>query len=199
MGPTSMSPDEIGYSRNMTQQTVTRKGHFDACHRVVNQTSCCRFIHGHSYLYELTFAFDSIEQIGYAIDFKEIKRVACRWIDDYLDHGTLLNPEDEHLFKACEATKSKMWMMSLNGAGKYCNPTAENIAKEMYIAIGFLLNSSNLKLKQIRLYETPNCFTDCTSNSITTTEEYNFLKRHLTELEQFKQALGTVEYDDRKI
>jgi len=182
----------------MSYQTITRKGHFDACHRVVNQISCCRFIHGHSYLYELTFKFDQIHAIGYALDFKEIKRIGCQWIEDFLDHGTILNPEDNHLLRACESTESRMWQMSLNGAGKYCNPTAENIAKEMFLAISLLLNDNILNLYQIRLYETPNCFTDCFAESITEEEKTNFMDFNKNRLQKYKEEKGIINYDDRE-
>jgi 6-pyruvoyltetrahydropterin/6-carboxytetrahydropterin synthase len=200
MGPTSMSPDELYRLKHpIIYQTITRKGTFDSAHRVMNEKMKCYNLHGHTYLYELQFSFNQMENIGYAIDFKEIKRVGCQWIDDKLDHGTILNPYDQHVFLACEATKSKMWHMSLNGAGNYCNPSVENIAKEIFLAVGFLLNNKYLKLQKVRLYETPNCFTDCFMDSITNEEKENFMKFHLSDLEKYKQDLGTVEYDDRKI
>lgn len=204
MGPTSMSPEEIGKKKrnNLSLpplQTVTRKGSFDAGHRVMNERVKCFNLHGHTYLYELEFSFDSMKAIGYAIDFKEIKRVGCEWIEDNLDHAMLLNPDDRHISLACHATGSKTWYMSLNGIGKYCNPTVENIVKEMYIALDYLFSDNNLKLSKIRLYETPNCFTDCTIESISLEEKENFLSRHLKDLQKYKQEKGTIEYDDRNI
>jgi hypothetical protein len=58
------------------KQYITRKGNFDSGHRVMNERMKCFNIHGHTYLYELEFEFNEMEEIGYAIDFKEIKRVA---------------------------------------------------------------------------------------------------------------------------
>jgi 6-pyruvoyltetrahydropterin/6-carboxytetrahydropterin synthase len=140
-----------------------------------------------------------MEDIGYAIDFKEIKRIGCQWIEDYLDHGMILNPEDKNVILACEATKSKTWFMSLNGAESYCNPSVENIVKEMFLAVGYLLNTDHLILKKIRLYETPNCYSDCHASSITELEKFNFMQQHKTDLDNYKSKLGTIEYDDRKI
>jgi 6-pyruvoyltetrahydropterin/6-carboxytetrahydropterin synthase len=200
MGPTSMSPEELGsLNKKMSYQTITRKGSFDAGHRVMNERMKCFNLHGHTYLYELEFKFDQMEDIGYAIDFKEIKRVGCQWIEEFLDHGMILNPKDQDVILACEATKSKLWLMSLNGEGNYCNPSAENIAKEMFLAVGYLLNNEYLKLQKIRLFETPNCYTDSFADSITLTERQNFLSVRKAELEDYKQKMGVVEYDDRKI
>lgn len=199
-GPTSCAPDELSLfnKKRMSYQTITRKGSFDSAHRVMNEKMKCYNLHGHTYLYDLTFKFDQIEDIGYAIDFKEIKRVGCQWIDDKMDHGTIVNPKDYCVIEACKALNSKIWYMSLNGVNEYCNPSVENIAKEIFLAITFLLNDDHLKLQEIKLYETPNCFTICYQNSYTQKEKMDFLAANQTELEKYKQNMGKIEYDDRK-
>ncbi len=199
MGPTSVAPDEISSVKSMTYQTITRKGTFDSGHRVMNERMKCFNLHGHTYLYELEFRFSQMKDIGYAIDFKEIKRVGCQWIDDILDHGMLLNPQDKDVILACEATRSKLWLMSLNGKGEYCNPSVENVAKELFLAVGLLLNNKHLNLQKIRLYETPNCFTDCFSDSIPAIEKNNFMLSRGTEIIKYKNEKGVMEYDDRKL
>lgn len=190
---------ETGPVSKKTYQTITRKGTFDSGHRVMNECMKCFNLHGHTYHYELVFEFTQMESIGYAIDFKEIKRVGCQWIDDMLDHGTLLNSQDHHVIQACIATKSKLWLMSLNGFDSYCNPSVENIAKEVFLGVEFLLNNSYLKLQKVRLYETPNCFTDCFADSVSQGEKNNFLKRHKQDLQKYKDEKGVMEYDDRKM
>lgn len=180
-------------------QYITKKGTFDSMHRVMNECMKCFNVHGHTYLYELTFEFNQIQDIGYAIDFKEIKRIACQWIDDTLDHGAILNPLDKSLIQACKETKSKLWLMSLNGKNKYCNPSAENIAKEIFLVVSILLNSSHLKLYNVRLWETPTCYTDCTEDSISEGERLNFQQVRLLEINKYKKDKGVVVYDDRKI
>jgi 6-pyruvoyltetrahydropterin/6-carboxytetrahydropterin synthase len=147
-----------------TVQYITRKGSFDSGHRVMNEKMKCFNLHGHTYLYELTFEFNQMKNIGYPIDFKEIKRVGCQWIDDTLDHGMILNPHDEYVIALTLDLNSKIWLMSLNGKSAYCNPTVENIAKEVFCAIAILFQSyvhSGLTLHKVTIYETPNCFTEC--------------------------------------
>lgn len=184
----------------MSKQYITRKGTADIMHRVMDERFKCANIHGHMISYELTFEFEQSEDIGYAIDFKELKRVACQWIEDYFDHGALLNPLDTILVNAAKAVKSKMWCMSLNGKNNYCNPSIENEAKELFLAIDELFTTNKLiKLHQIRLYETPNCFTDCYRTSITETEKNNFLAVHKDELAKYREEKGVVEYDERKL
>jgi 6-pyruvoyltetrahydropterin/6-carboxytetrahydropterin synthase len=197
-GPSSCAPDELNSFKSKTYQTITRKGTFDSGHRVMNEKMKCFNVHGHTYLYELTFKFQTMESIGYAIDFKEIKRVGCQWIDDMFDHGMLINPKDQNIITMCNSLESKKWIMSLNGKDEYCNPTVENIAKEIFLGLVSLLNSKTLKLERVRLYETPNCFTDCFANSISMDESKNFMRLRGKELDNYKQEKGVLEYDDRK-
>jgi 6-pyruvoyltetrahydropterin/6-carboxytetrahydropterin synthase len=166
----------------------------------MNERMKCFSMHGHTYHCDLTFEFSEMESIGYAIDFKEIKRVGCQWIDDILDHGFLLNPEDVDVIKACNATDSKMWFMSLNGNNQYCNPSVENIAKEIFLAMEVLFEKySNLKIYKVLLYETPNCYTECINESISEIERDNWMETNRTHLEFYRDDKGVFEYDDRKL
>jgi len=184
----------------MKKQYITRKGTFDSGHRVMNERMKCFNMHGHTYLYELEFEFNEMEDIGYAIDFKEIKRIGCQWIDDMLDHGFIVNPLDIEVIKACKATKSKMWFMSLNGQNQYCNPSVENIAKEIFLSMQVLFKKySNLKIHKVILYETPNCYTECIEDSISNFEKMNWLMSNEEGIVFFRDEKGTIEYDDRKI
>jgi 6-pyruvoyltetrahydropterin/6-carboxytetrahydropterin synthase len=189
----------------MKVQYISRKGNFDSGHRVMNEFMKCFNIHGHTYLYELTFSFENMEEIGYAIDFKEIKRVFCQWVDDILDHGMILNPKDTKLIETTKDYGTKLWLMSLNGDGEYCNPSVENIAKEVFLAMEILTNElyqntpTGLEIHNVKIYETPNCWTDCNFNSIADTERENFYKSRLVEIVEYAQSKGVLEYDDRKI
>lgn len=186
-------------------QYISRKGNFDSGHRVMNEFMKCYNIHGHTYLYELTFSFENMEEIGYAIDFKEIKRVFCQWIDDILDHGMLLNPHDTRLIETTKDYGTKLWLMSLNGEGNYCNPSVENIAKEVFLAMELLSNTlyaktpTGLKIHKVQIYETPNCSTECFADSISEEETENFSKQNAEAIIAYATDKGVLEYDDRKI
>lgn len=186
--------------KKKTRQTITRKGTFDSGHRVLNERMKCFNLHGHTYLYELEFEFGSMKSIGYAIDFKEIKRVACQWIDDMLDHAYICNPQDKKLLKLCKKNEWKYWEMSLNGEGEYCNPTVENIAKELFLAVRWLFSDiKNLELCKVTLYETPNCFTKCKLKSISLEERNAFFKARFFDIRVYAENKGVIEYDDRKV
>ena len=143
-----------------------------------------------------------MEEIGYAIDFKEIKRVGCQWVDDLLDHGMILNPKDEIAIKATQDLGTKLWLMSLNGHGQYCNPSVENIAKEVFLAMQILFDEvykdQGLKIHEVKIYETPNCFTVCTNSSISSQEKMNFNISNYKSIKKYADDMGVLEYDDRK-
>lgn len=181
-------------------QLITRKGSFDSGHRVLNERMKCFNIHGHTYLYELTFIFNNSQEIGYAIDFKEIKRVGAQWIDDKLDHGMLLNPHDSKLIATTLELDTKLWLMSLNGAAQYCNPTVENIAKEVFLAMELLFRHyAGLYIEKVTIWETPNCGTDCFLSSISDVERSNFRAVQGDLVLAYAAEKGIMEYDDRKI
>lgn len=184
-------------------QLITRKGNFDSGHRVMNEKMKCFNLHGHTYLYELTFSYEEQLSLGYALDFKEIKRVFCQWIDDFLDHGVILNPQDTLLINVSLELQSKLWLMSLNGKGEYCNPSVENIAKEILLAMSIISNtlysSSPTKLVpySVVIYETPNCYTTCFNESISVLEGINFRAKNEKFIEEYARNKGIIQYDDR--
>lgn len=179
---------------------ITRKCTFDSGHRVMNESMKCFNIHGHTYICYLKFKYTEIKEIGYAIDFKEIKRVGCQWIDDKLDHGMILNPQDLSLISTTVDLNSKLWLMGLNGSNAYCNPSAENIAKEIFLAMEILFKTydPHLKIFKIKLYETPNCSVECKKDSISEEERKNWLFIREESLKQYALDKGIIEYDDRK-
>lgn len=186
----------------MKKQYITRKGSFDSGHRVMNERMKCFNIHGHTYLYELNFEFNEMEEIGYAIDFKEIKRVGCQWIDDILDHGMILNPQDTKLIETTQSYGSKMWLMSLNGKDAYCNPSVENVAKEVFLAMMVLFPPTaypNLRINEVTIYETPNCSTICSKDSISAEEAAAWMGVRYEEVNKYATEKGIFEYDDRKV
>ena len=186
-------------------QYITRKTNLSCGHRVMNERVQCYNLHGHEYLTELTFSFKNSKEIGYAIDFKEIKRVFVQFLQDTMDHGMILNPKDNIVVDAVNQLGTKLWLMSLNGEGEYCNPSVENIAKEVYLAMEILTNElygnamTGLEIHNVKIYETPNCYTDANHDSIGNKERENFYATRLAEIVEYAKSKGVFEYDDRKL
>ena len=173
--------------------TITRKFEFDTAHRVMFEKVKCFNLHGHRFVAEVTFDYDEVKAIGYAIDFKELKRVLGAYIDECLDHGSMLNPMDTPLIELCKSNKWKLWLMGLGNGGDV-NPSAENIASEIFYLAETLFSYEldGVRVMNVRLYETPNCWVDCTRARYQGTEEF---KRGI---ELWRKYLGNMTYDSRE-
>jgi len=103
--------------------TVERS--FDAAHKLEDYHGKCANLHGHTWKIVGKFEYRLLKEIGYALDFSELKKVLNTVVDN-LDH-TYLND----LFDF--------------------NPTAEQLAKYIYGEVKKLSE----ELVSITVYETP--------------------------------------------
>ena len=138
--------------------TCTRILEFDSAHRVLRHESKCSTLHGHRYKVEITCEAEELDHAGRVVDFGCIKEVVGGWIDDHLDHTTIIGAEDEALREWCmvEAlTKGKRfpYMMSTE-------PTAENLARLLLGVARSLLADKEISVIKVRVWETPNCFAE---------------------------------------
>ncbi len=135
--------------------SCTRRIEFDAAHRIINHESKCKMLHGHRYALEATFVAKELDALGRVIDFGVIREVLGSWIDNNLDHNTILSIKDRDLGdKIAATTGQKIYYIAEN-------PTAENIAHHIFAEIcPQLFADKEVKCVAIKLYETPNCYTN---------------------------------------
>lgn len=171
----------------MSTNTVSRKIEFDYAHRLGNRYKFkCRHNHGHRGVVEIRLAYEAKDNLDMGIDFGEIKRRVGTWVDETWDHGTLSAPEDKDYIDFLNSEGNKLYIMTLG------LPTAENIARELFYVTEVLMEDTDLKVDNIRFFETPNGFVDCSG---LTQEEYNELNNNLrSSLENFKNKIGVLEY-----
>lgn len=174
--------------------TITRIFEFDAAHRVMNERVKCFNLHGHRFKVETTFEYRSKGALGYAIDFKELKRIVGEWIDEKLDHACLLNPMDTDLIEMCKKNNWRLYVMGLGRCGEDINPSAENLASELFYTIRqlFARNSVGVGLVSLRLYETPNCWVDVEGADYVGTDTF------IKEVLEWRNAKGEFNYDIRE-
>lgn len=173
--------------------TITRIFEFDSAHRVMNEKVKCFNLHGHRFKVELTFEYFTKGSLGYAIDFKEIKRIAGTWLDENFDHASILNPNDEQLIMLCRNYEWKLYIMGLGNFGDI-NPSAENLASEIFYSLSVIFKTSFkgvISLKNVRLYETPNCWVD------TDKADYVATPQRVKELTEWATKMGVFNYDVR--
>lgn len=67
---------------------------FETAHRLPQLGGKCTSLHGHSWHAELTVGADQVGADGIIADVSAIKKVWRGWIDEELDHGTMLAAVD---------------------------------------------------------------------------------------------------------
>ncbi|HZK42720.1 MAG TPA: 6-carboxytetrahydropterin synthase QueD [Syntrophomonadaceae bacterium] len=119
---------------------VTVIKEFAAAHRLNNYSGNCSRVHGHTWKIELVVAGKDLDDIGMHIDFRYLKSVLSQIIDVY-DHTYLneIEPFNE------------------------INPTAENVAKEIYQKATELL--VDYKVQMVKVWESSSAY-------VTYKEEY---------------------------
>ncbi|MDD5241934.1 MAG: 6-carboxytetrahydropterin synthase QueD [Sulfuricella sp.] len=147
---------------------VTRRLEFDAGHRIPHHKSQCRHLHGHRYAIEISLSGSVINtpgasEQGMVMDYSDIKAIAQKHLIEPWDHAFLVYAGD---------TVVVDFLGSLEGHKTVvldCVPTAENLA-----ALAFRIlepayrdtYGNNLRLEQVRIYETPNNWADAVRGQI---------------------------------
>lgn len=93
-------------------------------HRLLNYSGKCRHLHGHNGKAVIVLENSALDARGMLVDFADIKRSLCAWIDSELDHRMIL----------CEADPAVPHLKSLGEPMLLIreNPTAENIARMIF-------------------------------------------------------------------
>lgn len=141
---------------------VTRRLEFDAGHRIPDHASQCRHLHGHRYAIEVTVEGPVHDEPGRAdngmvLDFGDIKTLVRNAVADPWDHAFLVWRDDRLVRDMLERIPDHKTVV-LDRV-----PTAENLAAIAFDIIDRELRAQAggaLKLVRVRLYETPNCWSD---------------------------------------
>lgn len=117
--------------------------------------ACHENLHGHSYVLELYFNSETVDKNGMVVDFGEVKDVIGDYVNSW-DHSlTMPVFFDKAYLDMLKQYTKKMRITSYN-------PTAENMAKEMYREITKTLEKYQTDtygvvswtLSKVRLHET---------------------------------------------
>lgn len=141
---------------------ITRRLEFDSGHRIPDHQSQCRHLHGHRYAIEITLRGDIIRQSGSPVngmvmDFSDAKALAKENLVDAWDHAFLVWRGDTVLLGFLESLPGHKTVV-LDVV-----PTAENLAAVAFALLDVVYRDTygnHLRLEQVRLYETPNCWAE---------------------------------------
>ena len=68
------------------KRTANRFHDFSAGHRVHGHESKCADLHGHNYRVHFTCSADKLDAVGRVIDFGDINKILCQWLESNWDH-----------------------------------------------------------------------------------------------------------------
>lgn len=110
--------------------SVQVRHNFETAHRLPHLPGKCVSLHGHSWWTEITVTAPELAG-GLVIEFGPFKRRIRTWIDEHLDHGVMLDPNDP-LVPLLRSHDSKVHEVP-------GSPTVENVASLLAdIAVGIL-------------------------------------------------------------
>lgn len=106
--------------------TVAKELHFSYAHRLLNHQGKCRHLHGHNARVQIEVESPRLDDMNMVIDFSELREKVGRWIDQVLDHKTILW-KDDPLVEALREKGEPVVLMDES-------PTAEALAKWIFEA-----------------------------------------------------------------
>lgn len=130
--------------------SVTRYHDIASGHKVFGHESKCAHLHGHGYRIHFTCISEELDKVGRVIDFSEINRILCNWLETHWDHRFLVFHNDPD----CWPLKK----IDDNVVPVPFNPTAENMARYLVLDIGpQFLKGTGVTLAGCKVEETPKC------------------------------------------
>ena len=110
---------------------------FAAAHQLKGYGGKCEDLHGHNWQVQLYVRADELNEIGLALDFKEMK--GCL--------RTILQPLDHRYLNDLPPFQS-------------CNPSSENIARYIYGQASEILKGSKVRVDSVRVWESENAYAE---------------------------------------
>lgn len=108
--------------------TVVLNHTFETAHRLPQLEGKCVSLHGHSWSVEVGISAPAPTRDGTVVEFGEFKGAMRTWIDDQLDHGTMLGAGDPLISDLARA-HCKVFVFGVGEAVRLPWPTVENVAE----------------------------------------------------------------------
>ncbi len=135
--------------------TIMKRIRFCAGHRLFKHEGKCAFFHGHNYIADIYVTGEEVDAVGRLVDFSILKEKFNGWIDEFWDHGFLLNEVDENGIAAARMVDPcKYFLMPYN-------PTAENMARYLLEEVSpELLADRPIRVSRVVIWETEDSFAE---------------------------------------
>ena len=110
------------------------RGEFAAAHQLVNYKGAGEAVHGHNWKVEVWIRASDLDPAGLAVDFEDLGGSLKKALSS-LDHTFLNQLPPFHLL----------------------SPSAENIARYLYLELGKVLNDDRVRVSRVTVWETDSC------------------------------------------
>jgi 6-pyruvoyltetrahydropterin/6-carboxytetrahydropterin synthase len=120
---------------------------FEAGHRLLFYKGKCESPHGHTFKVEILVSSENLNDLGFVVDFVELKDKVNRWIEENWDHAFLVSGEDQELRRALDSLTDKKVFVFEDG-----NPSAENMARFFYQKVAEWYGKL---VTRVRVWESP--------------------------------------------
>jgi 6-pyruvoyltetrahydropterin/6-carboxytetrahydropterin synthase len=118
-------------------------------HRLSLHPGACKNFHGHNYTVEVGVKSKTLNENGMIIDFGDLKTIVTTFLEG-MDHALMVNETDTDLIESM-----KKFLPDLKTLETPFEPTAENMAKAIYDAVGGALKDlHNVDIDYVDVYET---------------------------------------------
>lgn len=122
---------------------VTIEVSFPMGHRLKSHPGRCRHMHGHTYHVHATFGAEQLDTQGMVADFKVLKQVMHKVLDDY-DHAFVIEVGDP-LCNTPTADEDRVYVVPFP-------PTAENLASFWFMQLDAQVRH-DAKLLRLEVFE----------------------------------------------
>ena len=149
---------------------ITKEVLTETAHRLLNHPGKCRYLHGHTYKWQVTVTADKLDHLGMVTDFGVLKSFMANIIEESFDHSTVLHTNDP-LVPALQVNGQNVLRTSEN-------PTAEFMAALVFDLIQDELNLyyeavhahrkdgtvEQIRVVSVAVWETPTSFATYTGD-----------------------------------
>ena len=133
--------------------TISRQFAFCYAHRLQGHTGKCAHLHGHNGTVKIALRNGQLDSQGMVADFADVKNSIGEWIEQTLDHRTILAESDPLANLLREYGEPILTLPT--------EPTAENLARLIYEQA----EKFGLPVAAVTIWETEKCaaeFAPCT-------------------------------------
>ncbi len=128
---------------------------FSSAHRLIKgYKGKCNHLHGHNYSLNIKIGATALDDSDLVLDFKVARKACDHWVQDNIDHTTLVCEEDTALLEFLKQEQQRYFLLP---GGK--NTTVEAVAAHLFTELSAIIEKENqrhendIALLEVELWE----------------------------------------------